>query len=136
MNKEKVWKFPKLLGTCVDRLDLLQKKMDELTAEYEAATAPLKEEYKALESHLIDTIPKAKLDGALGKTAMATIERSPVPNVTDWVKFRAYIVKNEAWELIQKRTSVVAFRERWDAKQTVPGVEVFVKLGLKLKPRK
>lgn len=131
----KVYKFPKLLGTCVDRLATLQAQIDELTEEYKGAAKPLQEEYAALEAHLIDTIPKANLDGALGKTAMATLERATYPTVKDWPTFYAYVKKHDAWELMQKRPAIVAFRERWANKEVVPGTEMFVELKLKLKPR-
>lgn len=132
---KKVWKFPKLLGTCVDRLATLQAKMDELTEEYKSAVKPLQEEYEALEAHLIDTIPKSNLDGALGKTAMVTIERATYPSVPDWPTFYAYIKKHDAWDLLQKRPAIVAFRDRWANKEVIPGTEMYVDLKLKLKPR-
>ena len=132
---KKVWKFPKLLGTCVDRLATLQTKIDELTDEYKAAVKPLQEEYEALEEHLIDTIPKSNLDGALGKMAMVSIQRATYPTVKDWPTFYAYVKKNDAWDLLQKRPAVVAFRDRWENKEVIPGTEMFVELKLKVKPR-
>jgi hypothetical protein len=131
----KVYKFPKLLGTCVDKLEALQVKIDDVTDAYKAAVKPLQDEFNALESHLIDSIPKERLEGALGKTAMASLERVTYPTVKDWPLFYAYVKKNEAWELLQKRPTVVAFRERWANKETIPGTEMFVELKLKLKPR-
>lgn len=130
-----VYKFPKLLGTCVDKLAGLQDKIDELTTEYKAAVKPLQEEFEALETHLIDTIPKSNLDGALGKLAMVSIERVTYPTVKDWPAFYSYVKKNDAWDLLQKRPAVVAFRDRWANKEVVPGTEMFVDLKLKLKPR-
>lgn len=135
---KKVYKFkvPKDIGDCIDRMGALQFEVNSATLNYQKIIDPLKAEYDAIEEHLISTIPKANLEGAIGKLFAVIIEHPSFPQVKDWAKLYAYIAKNHAWELLQKRPVVSAFRERWDNKVVVPGVEIFRDTKLKLTPRK
>jgi hypothetical protein len=136
--KPKVYKFkvPKDIGACVDRMGALQLEINTATLNYTRITEPLKAEYDGIEEHLIKNIPKENLEGAIGKLYTVMIEHPSFPQVKDWAKLYAYIVKHNAFELLQKRPTVSAFRERWDAKVVVPGVEIFRDTKLKLSPRK
>lgn len=123
--------FPRTTGACVDRL----YKLDQQRAEAQRKVDALKTEYDALERHLIDALPKSELDGAIGKLATAKLITSTVPTVEDWTKLRAYIVREKAWDLLQKRTSAPAFRERWADKKAIPGVSVFNVIKLSVTKR-
>lgn len=125
------FKFPKLVGGCVDRLQELSVRLDDL----EATRKAIQREYDALETHLIETLPKSELDGAVGKTAVVRITRTVVPNAADWDAIYSHIKRNGAWELLQKRLSVTACRERWEAGKVIPGVEQFTRVALKLTSR-
>lgn len=120
------YKFPKKLGDCIDRLIELQDRIKDT----ETTALAIRREYDALENYLLDTLPKTQLEGAAGKSGTIKIKRSVVPNVVDWDKVYAYIKKNDAWELLHRRISVTACKERWDNKKDVPGVETFTKVGL------
>jgi hypothetical protein len=45
--------------------------------------------------------------------------------VADWVKFYAYVRRNAAFELLQRRLNESAIKERLDDKKPVPGVTIF-----------
>jgi hypothetical protein len=45
-----------------------------------------------------------------------------VPTVTDWPAFYHYVAETQQFEFLQKRLSTPAFKERWTAGETVPGV--------------
>lgn len=120
------YKFPKKLGDCIDRLIELQDRIKDT----ETTALAIRREYDALENYLLDTLPKTQLEGAAGKSGTIKIKRSVVPNVVDWDKVYAYIKKNDAWELLHRRISITACKERWDNKKDVPGVETFTKVGL------
>ena len=128
----KQYKWPKTLGAMVDRLYDLDEERGKLARRVEE----LKTEYAALEGHIFETLPKSALEGALGKRAMASIKRTPVPTADDWDAIRRYVVKNNAWDLIQKRLSTEAVRERWNADVAVPGVGKFTRITLSLTKRK
>lgn len=120
--------FPKSLGACVDKLMDLDLKAKSI----KAALSKVEEESRALENHLLDTFPKDDLNGASGKKARAEIERTPVPTPEDWTKVYAYIRKSGDFDLLHKRLSTTACRERWADNVVIPGVGRFVKLGIKL----
>jgi hypothetical protein len=51
----------------------------------------------------------------------------------DWEAFAKHVRKNpDDITLLQRRLSVEACRERFDAKQVIPGVEIFTKVSLSL----
>src|SRR5574343_379120 len=110
--------MPKTIGATIDLLYELREQRQALTKQIEA----LKEKEASLEDHLMTNFDRSGLDGAKGKLATASLKRSTVADVTDWDKLWAYIGKNKAYELVQKRASITALRERWDAGKEVPGV--------------
>ena len=126
-------KFPKTPGACVDKL----YELEEERAAAQRVLDGIKKMYNELEEHLIQTLPKDELDGAIGKTATARIKRTNVPTADDWDAIRAYVVKKNAWDLIQKRLSTAACIARWDDPKvkTIPGVGVFTKISLSLTKR-
>ena len=44
------------------------------------------------------------------------------PDPQDWDQIRDYIVEHDAWELVHKRITTSAVKERWDAGETIPGI--------------
>ncbi len=123
MPKEKVVKIklPKSLAGCADRLYTIRQERYKIQKTVDA----IKEEESALTEHLINSLPKSDATGVAGKIARATVESKRVPQATNWDQVWAYIKKNNAWELVQRRLSNEAVKERWDAGKKIPGVEVF-----------
>lgn len=124
-------KPPKTIGACIDKLFELRK--ERLNIEKDADAVRAKE--SELEKYIIETFNKTDLDGARGKTAVAGITMSTVPTVKDWDKLFKYVKKEDAFDLLQKRVSATAYRERMDAKEVVPGVESFIVTKLSLRKR-
>ena len=113
-------KLPKTMGACADLLYetrearlAAQKVVDEL-AKTEAA----------VREHIINNLPKSDT-GASGKKARISVVTKQVPQVKDWDKFYAHVKKTGQFELMQRRVSDGAVRERWDNGKQVPGVEPF-----------
>jgi len=115
------FKFPKSMAVCADKLYELRNKR--LAAA--KIVAEMEEEEKALKAYIIDNLPKSEASGAAGKVARVTIVSKEVPQVNDWEAFHAYVKKNNAFELLQKRLSDTAINERWEAGKTIPGVGKF-----------
>lgn len=113
-------KMPTTIGATIDLLFKLREQRKEI----EAKAAAVKDQEAALESHLMNNFDKSGLDGAKGKLATASITYSDVANVTDWDAVYKHIVKTKSFDLLQKRISVTACRERWADKKVVPGVEI------------
>lgn len=113
-------KLPKTLGETIDLIFQLREKRSAA----ELVVKAIQDQEDALEAHLMSNFDKSGLDGAKGKFASASIIHSDVPDVVDWNKVWTYIHKNKADDLVQKRISVTACRERWANKKAIPGVEV------------
>lgn len=111
-------KMPTTLGGTIDLLWSLREERKSA----ETIVNEIKEKEAAVEAHLMNNFDKSGLDGAKGKYGLATIKHSTVADVTDWPAFYAYIQKNKAWELLQKRPAITAIRERWNANKAIPGV--------------
>lgn len=124
-------KFPTTIGACIDQLYKLRKERHDIEKKAEA----VKEKETELEGYILETFKKTDLDGARGKMAVVGVSQSTVPSVKDWDKLYKYIKKEDAWDLLQKRVSATAYRERMDAKEVVPGVESFVVTKLSLQKR-
>lgn len=111
-------KMPTSLGATIDLLWSLREERKAA----EAVVNGIKEKEAAVEAHLMNNFDKSGLDGAKGKLGLATLKHSTVADVTDWPAFYGYIQKNKAWDLLQKRPSITAIRERWDANKEIPGI--------------
>lgn len=121
MATEVKYKFPKALGACADKLFELrnkrlaeQKKVDEIAAEE-----------TALKNHIIENLPKSEASGVAGKLARVTVVAKQIPQVKDWDAFYKYVKKTGSFDLMQKRLTDAAIKERWEAGKEVPGVEHF-----------
>lgn len=111
-------KMPVTIGATIDLLFTLREQRKQA----EAVVNEFKEKESAIEAHLMGNFGRSDLDGAKGKLANAVIKHSTVAEVTDWDAYYAYIGKQKAWDLLQKRPAITALRARWDAGKTVPGV--------------
>lgn len=121
-------KVPKALGACADRLMVLREKKAKLTREIEK----LEEERRAIEERLIDELPKDEASGVVGKIAKAVVTRREVPTVKDWDRLYDYVLMNKDFSLLQRRVSESAVKERWEAGETVPGVDKFTVIGVSI----
>lgn len=128
MAEATTFKLPKSLGACADRLYELrqqrlavQKEVDKLAAE-EAA----------LREHIINTLPKSEASGIAGKLARVTVVTKQVPQVKDWDAFYKFVKKTGSFDLLQRRLTDQAIKERWEAGKEVPGVEHFNAVSISL----
>lgn len=115
------FKFPKTMGACADRLyELRQKRLDE-----QKKVDAIEAEEKALKEHIINTLPKSEASGVAGKVARVTVITKEVPQVEDWDAFYKFVKKNNAFDLMQKRLTDTAIKERWENGKEIPGVKHF-----------
>ena len=121
-------KFPTKLGACVDKAYTLRAARLEIEKQAEE----VKKQETALKDHIIATFSKADIDGAKGKVASASISRSVKANATDWAQIYAFIEKNDAWDLMERRINNKAYRDRMEAGETIPGTESFDVVTLSL----
>lgn len=115
------YKFPKAMGACADRLYQLRQKRLEMQKEVDKVAA----EETALKNHIIENLPKSEASGVAGKLARVTVVTKQIPQVKDWDAFYKYVKKTGSFDLMQRRITDAAIKERWEAGKEVPGVEHF-----------
>lgn len=114
--------FPKSMGACADLLaDTREKRL----AADKVAEA-LKAEENRLKEHIINSLDKSST-GAAGKHHMVRVIIKQKPQVREWDKFYAYVHKNKAFDLLQRRLSETAIIDRMmEARgKKLPGIEMF-----------
>lgn len=115
------YKFPKAMGACADLLYQLRQKRLEMQKEVDKIAA----EEAALKEHIINTLPKSEASGVAGKVARVTVVTKEVPQVEDWDSFYKYVKRTGAFDLMQRRLTEAAVKERWEAGEEIPGVKHF-----------
>ena len=119
------------IGTLIDRYIKLDNGVRDIQAQLEKA----KKARADLEERILKDFTKEQIKSARGKSGQLTRTERNVPSISDWTKFCAYVKRHNAFELMQKRVTTEAYRERIDAGKKVPGVTVFtvVKLSISRK---
>lgn len=112
--------MPNVLGSEIDKLIRLRQKR--MAAQKKADE--IKKEESLLTESLIEICAKQKIEKASGKLGTFSIKMAPFPVVKDWNEFYAYVRKQDAFELLQKRVGVGAWRERVEAGKVPSGTEV------------
>jgi hypothetical protein len=125
-------KFPSKIGACIDLAYTLRAERLEYQREVEAKLEKLKDAEKAINDHIVNTFQKSDINGAKGAICSASLNPFTKASAKDWPAIWAFIAKNKAWDLLEKRIANKAFCERLEAGQTIPGIERFdgVKLSL------
>ena len=85
-----------------------------------------------IKEYLLLTLAENKLEGAKGRLATAATRRTVVPILKEYGEFVAFVHKNKAYDLFERRISRTAWRERLDAGVQVPGTEPFTVVELSL----
>lgn len=116
-------KLPKSMGACADLLH--DVRTQRLAADKAAAT--LKAEEERIKSHIIDNLDKNST-GAAGKHHRVQVVIKPKYRILPekWPEFFAWVSKNKAYDVLQKRISEDALVERLASMRSKPpGVDKF-----------
>jgi len=118
---KKIYKFPAKIGQCADRLyELREKRLGG-----QKIVDEVKAEETALKMHIIDTLPKSEASGVAGKIARVSVIIKEIAQVNDWDKLYAHIEKTGNFDLLQRRVTDAAVKDRWEDGKEVPGVGHF-----------
>lgn len=123
-------KLPKSMGACADLY--FEARQKRLAAD--KAAAELKAEEVRIAEHIINNLDKNST-GAAGKHHRVQVITKPKYriNAEKWNDFYKWVAKNNAFDLLQKRLSEEALRDRLaNSKAKIPGVEAFQAVGLSL----
>lgn len=123
--------FPDNVGECIDKLFALRSQRILLGREVDAR----KRTEAAYAKHIVEVLQSAKLTGGNGEKANASYKEVDEPTPKDWPQIWAYIVEHNAFDLLAKKLSGKAVRERWDQAEQIPGIGTFTKLKLSLTKR-
>ena len=85
----------------------------------------LDEKEKGLKAKLIESLVAASATAIGGQRMIVTLVPKEKPVAKDWKSLYAFIVANDAWDLLQKRLTETAVKARWEEGIVVPGVEKF-----------
>ena len=107
------------LGPAIDALYNLR----EMRLELERKAKGLKEQEQEARNAILDCLEQSGLNKASGQVATAGKRISVIPLVTDWDQVFGYIKDHDRFDLVQKRISVLAWRETHDNGETIPGTE-------------
>jgi len=94
--------------------------------EREALSATIKEKTEKLgrlEGDLMKLMSEAGISQAASDKASCTMKLTQHPAIKDWQAFYGYVASTGQFELLHKRLSSAAFRERWEAGEVIPGTE-------------
>ena len=118
------------IGTLVDRLYKAEQHVAEANREksrIEKEIQKRKAARKKIENELLDRFKKSELEGAVGKIAKCQLKKVTGAQLKDWGKLAAYVIKNKAPELFQRRISKEAWLEHLDQRKgrPVPGISMY-----------
>jgi hypothetical protein len=117
-NVLSVGQFPETLGECIDLYYTERQKRLAL----ERVVEEKKTVEQALQTKIMSMLSNSHQEGAKGTICTCAITRRTIADVKDWRLLHAYIQDTGAFDLLHKRISDSAFRERLDAGTEVPGV--------------
>lgn len=119
------------LGTAIDRLYALRATR----LEAEKAIKTMKADELSLRITIKQLLDAASLEGGRGQQASASIINSTEPTAKDWPAIYAYIQENDAFDMLQRRLSATAVKDRWESGIVIPGIEKFDTWDLSLTKR-
>lgn len=111
--------FPSTIGASIDLLYTMRE--ERLIAQ--RAVDEMEKKEGALRSHIMANFANADIDGAKGRVATASIQRSMQAEIIDFEEFVRWAVKKKAYSCLQKRVGITSVREYWDNGDKVPGLE-------------
>jgi len=74
-----------------------------------------------LEKDIMDLMSHAGITQAASDKASLHMKKVQHPAIDDWQAFYGYVAQTGQFELLHKRLSSTAFRERWEAGESIPG---------------
>lgn len=114
---------PRALGVLVDEFKMIED--ERLKAD--KAAAALKVDETFVKTTIVAALKKSEVTVGGGQVYKVelTSEDQPTVKAEDWPKFYAYILKNKAFELLERRPGKAAIKERWNDGVNIPGVTRF-----------
>ena len=107
------------LGSTIDKLyELRDRRLG-----IERSIKEMKQQEYALRAEVLTMLGEAGLQKASGALATCGVTTTEIPLVSDWSEVHTYIRENNRFDLLQKRISVLAWRDLKESGVLVPGTE-------------
>lgn len=74
-----------------------------------------------IEAEIMEQMSNAGINQAASDKASCTMRQVTHPTITDWETFYKHVASTGEFELLHKRLSSTAFRERWESGEAIPG---------------
>lgn len=101
----------------IDKYVEIKARREALSEDVRKCTADL----AGLEKDIMDLMSHAGITQAASDKASLSMKLVRHPAIDDWQAFYGYVAKTKQFELLHKRLSSTAFRERWEAGESIPG---------------
>ena len=123
------------IGTLIDRLYKAEQDIAEANREkarIEQEIRRRKAKRAKIANEIQDRFKKDQIDGAEGKLARVRLKKVTAPTLRNWAKLAAYVIKNKAPELFQRRISKEAWLDHLEKRKgrPVPGIETYEEIRL------
>jgi hypothetical protein len=105
------------IAELIDEFVATKNKREELQNEVKGCT----EKMGRIEADIMELMSQAGINQAASEKASCTMRQAQHPVIEDWQVFYDYVAQTKQFELLHKRLSSPAFRERWEAGDPVPG---------------
>jgi len=79
------------------------------------------EKLARIEADIMEQMANAGISKAASDKASCTMRQVTHPAIEDWDAFYKHVASTGEFELLHKRLSSAAFKERWEAGDVVPG---------------
>lgn len=129
MSAKKEAAVPAAVGRAVTEYAAARRKL----ATAQARLKPLEDEAARRGEALMDLLDRHRLTSARVGSVGVSLGKPIVPTIEDWDRFVTFVVKTRGYDLLQRRVSAEAWRERLEAKVVVPGVKGFARRTLTLR---
>jgi len=107
-----------LLNELIDKLVDIKRQREDFTAR----DKELIKDQAQLESDLMKLMTEAGTTKAASEAGHSVAMKKAVhPTIVDWDLFYDYVTKTKSFDLLHKRLSSTAFKDRWEAKEEIPG---------------
>ena len=106
------------LNELIDELSSIRQRRAELSSE----DKQLSQDAAKLEASIMSeltTVGITKAEADSGNSV--TMKQGSYPAITDWPTFYKHVQETNGFDLLHKRLSNVAFRDRWEAGEVIPG---------------
>lgn len=121
------------IGGLIDKLFEIREQTRALNKQAEE----LKVQKDDYEARLLAALDAQGVTQSRGEVATATVSEAEVPQVEDWDKFYAFIARNKAFYMLERRPAAGPYREAMQLRKgrAIPGVKSFTKRTISLRTR-